>query len=552
MNMPRFINHITTVSLVGILAATLLSCGGGGSSDTSTTTSSQRTGTVGILLTDKPADPSLFHAINASIERVELIDSEGEERIELISDESRTVDLLQLKNESIPFTFRDDVPVGTYCKIRLTLSDLELVLVDDTPDDMTDNETYHPNLPGNGKLDLLSRNCFTVEAGNVITVQIDMDGGNSIHIIGNNNGFNFRPVVFVDILSEGFESKLVRLQGEIAEVIPEEMSLLLCDAIPVHQSSSMECVQVRLGDDSAFFDNLNYAGTPRSLDELLLEEMVGEQVVVVGWPDHQVASHSHADIPYGHLPPPGECRLWTLNMAPGQQPPPGDCETLAEQVTDDTVLVDHGGVVRDRYQPLMEVDALVIELGDFLQVEGEVTADADSAGFGMALTPGSPVVTDGQLDIMFQSGGPAINGTRIVSKTGDLLDYLEIIEPRLVQVDGVLDLTGPDAMFNASLVIVDTAAVDSEQITGTVLTIGANGFTLSPESDTVCGIATTELQVTLADDAEFLTIVISDTISEIISGGTLETGQNVGINGTCSTEGYLADSVAILDDQRIP
>ncbi|MCU7806110.1 MAG: DUF4382 domain-containing protein [Candidatus Thiodiazotropha sp. (ex Lucinoma borealis)] len=552
MNVPRFINHITTVSLVGILAATLLSCGGGGSSDTSTTTSSQRTGTVGILLTDKPADPSLFHAINASIERVELIDSEGEERIELISDESRTVDLLQLKNESMPFTFRDDVPVGTYCKIRLTLSDLELVLVDDTPDDMTDNETYHPNLPGNGKLDLLSRDCFTVEAGNVITVQIDMDGGNSIHIIGNNNGFNFRPVVFVDILSEGFESKLVRLQGEIAEVIPEEMSLLLCDAIPVHESSSMECVQVHLGDDSAFFDNLNYAGTPRSLDELLLEEMVGEQVVVVGWPDHQVASHSHADIPYGHLPPPGECRLWTLNMAPGQQPPPGDCETLAEQVTDDTVLVDHGGVVRDRYQPLMEVDALVIELGDFLQVEGEVTADADSIGFGMALTPGSPVVTDGQLDVMFQPGGPAINGTRIVSKTGDLLDYLEIIEPRLVQVDGVLDLTGPDAMFNASLVIVDTAAVESEQITGTVLTIGVNGFTLSPEADTVCGIATTELQVTFTDDAEFLTIVITDTISEITSGGALEAGQNVGINGTCSTEGYLADSVAILDDQRIP
>ncbi|MEW7998200.1 MAG: DUF4382 domain-containing protein [Candidatus Thiodiazotropha endolucinida] len=554
--MPRFTKLITSISLICILAVSLISCGGGGgSSDTTTSTSAQRTGTVGILLTDKPADPSMFVAMNATIERMGLIGSDNGDEVTLFSDEPQTVDLLSLKNESIPFTFRDDVPVGSYCKIRLILSDLELVLVDDTPDDLTDNETYHPNLPGNGKLDLLARDCFMVEEGNVITVQVDMDGGNSIHITENNNGYNFRPVVFVDVLEEGFESKLVRLEGEITEVMPDENSLLICDALPMQQTESMECVEIKLGDDTAFFDNLNYNGEPRSLDELLLEENLGEVVVVVGWPDHQVMPHVDVDvdIPRGHLPSPGECRLWMIDEPPGLQSPPGDCDLLEEQITDDTVLVDNDGVVNDRYHPLMEVDALVIELGDFLQVEGEVATDADNSGFGMNVTESGSVVTAGPLDVMFHPDETGINGTRIVSKSGDILDYLEITVPRTVQVDGVLDLTGTEAVLKAALVIVDTTTQENDQqITGTILSIGANGFILSPEEDTVCGIATTDLAVTYADGIDFLTVVITDTVSEITPDGTLEVGQDVGINGSCSADGYIAESVVILDDQRIP
>ncbi len=552
--MTRFINSILAISLAGILAAGMISCGGGGGSSDGTTTTDGGTGTVGILLTDKPADPSLFLAMNATIEQVELIGSDEGDLVSLYTDAPQTVDLLSLKNESIPFTFRDDVPVGTYCKIRLTLSDLELVLVDDTPDDLTDNETYHPHLPGNGKLDLLARDCFTVEEGNVITVQVDIDGGNSIHVVGNSNGFNFRPVVFVDVLQEGFESKLVRLEGEITEVMPDEGWFLLCGAIPVQQSSSMECVQVNLGDDSAFFDNLNHAGAPRALDELLLEEKVGEQVVVVGWPDHQVMPYAGADVdvPRGHLPPPGECRLWEIDQAPGQQTSSGDCSELEQQVTDGTVLVDHEGVVNERYHPLMEVDALVVELGEFDQAEGEVTTDADAAGFAMEVTDSTTGVTPGPLDVVLQAGEAAINGTRIVSKAGELLDYSQISLPRAVQVDGVLDTSGTDPVLSAALVIVDTAVQESDyQITGSVVSTGASGFVLSPDEDTVCGIATTDLAVAYADNVEFLTVVITDTVSEISPGGTLEAGQTVGINGNCSAQGYVAESVVIVDDQRI-
>jgi hypothetical protein len=41
---------------------------------------------------------------------------------------------------------------------------------------------------------------------------------------------------------------------------------------------------------------------------------------------------SAADIPPGHMPPPGECRIWYPNLPPGQQPPPGNCEQLRNQV----------------------------------------------------------------------------------------------------------------------------------------------------------------------------------------------------------------------------
>ncbi|MBL3590438.1 MAG: DUF4382 domain-containing protein [gamma proteobacterium endosymbiont of Lamellibrachia anaximandri] len=553
--MTRFISRIASLLTAGTLITALVSCGGGSGSDTATTTTAQRSGTVGILLTDKPADPSLFTSINASIARVELMGSENGDRVVLYSGEPKTVDLLRLRNEAIPFTFREGVPVGVYCKIRLTLNDLELVLTDDTPGDMTDNETYHPDLPGNGKLDLVTRDCFTVEAGKVVTLQLDLDAGSSIHVVGNNNGFNFRPVVFVDVLSQAFDSKLVRLVGEITEVDPDAETLLLCGAVPAHLSDGMRCVKIYLGDDAAFFDYLDYAGTPRPMDELLSDDKIGERATIVGWPRYWVQPHMDVEIPYGHYPPPGECRLWHLGLEAGQQPPPGDCETLKDRVSENIVLISHEGIVKDKHHPLMEVDALVVEVGEFLQVEGEVATDADPDGFSMAVTSSGPVIITDTLAVALQAdytNGSAnpVNGTRIVSKSGEILDYTQVIQPRAVQVDGILDLTGTDALLKSALVIVDTGMLDNEQITGTVLSVDEGGFILSPGTEMVCGIATTQLAVILTEDAEFLTVIISAAGSEIIPGGVLEVGQSIGMNGTCEPEGYVTDNVVIMDDQR--
>lgn len=46
-------------------------------------------------------------------------------------------------------------------------------------------------------------------------------------------------------------------------------------------------------------------------------------------------------VPPGHLPPPGECRVWYPDRPPGHQPPPGPCHVLQYQVPPGAVLV-HG------------------------------------------------------------------------------------------------------------------------------------------------------------------------------------------------------------------
>ena len=292
--MHSFVQRLA-VALSGIaLAVALVSCGGG--SGTSTDSSqAQGKGTVGILLTDKPADPALFAAIIASIVKVELMGSEENGRIELFSaPPTKEFDLLRLRNESIPLVFKDKVPAGTYCKIRLTLSQLELVLTNGTPDDTGDDTSAYPKLPGNGKLDLVVRDCFDVVAGEVLALQLDMDAGKSIHIIEKGNCtnkpdkcFNFRPVVFVDVIEKDFNSKLVRLNGVIKEVDSVEEYLLLCEALPSKDMDNEGCVKVHFGDDAAFFENAEdgKGGVPKSIsDELLQGNMIVSGNPVLRYP----------------------------------------------------------------------------------------------------------------------------------------------------------------------------------------------------------------------------------------------------------------------------
>ena len=38
------------------------------------------------------------------------------------------------------------------------------------------------------------------------------------------------------------------------------------------------------------------------------------------------------EVPRGHYPPPGECRVWYYGREPGHQPPPGRCSSLVGRV----------------------------------------------------------------------------------------------------------------------------------------------------------------------------------------------------------------------------
>jgi hypothetical protein len=43
---------------------------------------------------------------------------------------------------------------------------------------------------------------------------------------------------------------------------------------------------------------------------------------------HRYYKTTLPEIPPGHMPPPGKCRIWIPGKTPGQQPPPGDCYEL--------------------------------------------------------------------------------------------------------------------------------------------------------------------------------------------------------------------------------
>ncbi|GEM_PF-5883370 len=58
-----------------------------------------------------------------------------------------------------------------------------------------------------------------------------------------------------------------------------------------------------------------------------------------GYDGYDPYPHHGYDIPAGHLPPPGECRIWYPDRPAGQQPPPGGCQKLEWQVPPGAILI---------------------------------------------------------------------------------------------------------------------------------------------------------------------------------------------------------------------
>jgi hypothetical protein len=520
-----------------LLLVSMLSGCGGGSSSSSSVTASGRTGAVGIVLTDAPADPSLFSQINASIERVELIGGDGG-RVSLFDGPAETVDLLKLRNEAVPFTFRDDVPVGTYCKVRLTLATpdgLQLVLA-------ADGTSYYPKLPGNGKLDLLARDCFTVAPGASVTLQLDMDAGNSIHIVqtGNKTDYNFRPVVFIDVINQSFTGKLVRLDGVIADYDAAAGTVLLCDALPTHQSNGPDCALIELGTDSAFFDNLTKSGAAGPLSDLLVDSNLQQPAAAVGLVKMLAIDLTAPTVAAADWPGTGFCRLWDPSLESASQPYMDDvaCNDPALVVPTGLVLIDDSGVVEIDHRPRLSIDGLAVETGLFAQLYGSATNDATAAGF--SLDAGDPVSVALQSPVGY-------NGTRILSKEGAILDYTAILLGRMLKLDGVMTNASD---LNAAVVIVDTDAMDSSVASGTIGSTSSAGFILVAESGTTpCGVSG-DLSVLLSADTAVTTVTITDTLVDVSPGGILEAGQSVAVTGSCGAASLSADSVVVVDDQR--
>ncbi len=249
--------------LVSAALLTMTACSGGsGSSNDSP--QAPATGQVAVLFTDGPTDA--FCQIPATVERIDLLGGNGSPTNIFTGPE--TVDVLNMRNYTDFFSIDPVVPVGTYSKVRLTLSDLALVeCVDGVPEPESDWE--HPNLPGNGKLDLNPRGTFQVVGGETMVIELDLDMEKSLHVHQTGNGkWQFRPVVFVNIRPDGM--KLVRVFGEAINV--NGMAFELCPSEPASSTdrddpvAGRDCLDVFTDGSTGIFDE---TGAPVGPDTII-------------------------------------------------------------------------------------------------------------------------------------------------------------------------------------------------------------------------------------------------------------------------------------------
>lgn len=203
----------------------IVACSSSGGDDQST-----GSGKVSLLITDGPTTD--FDQINITLESVSFLkddeptddEEQGVEESEaeslddsdassevVLFEETRVINLLALQNYSNLLS-TTTLPVGSYSKIRLRVSQVELVKLNS---DGTVFSSDIAKLPANGKIDLNPKGSFDVAADSHMMIELDMDAKKSIHIVKTGSGkYIFRPVIFVNILGED-ELKLVVLNGRV-------------------------------------------------------------------------------------------------------------------------------------------------------------------------------------------------------------------------------------------------------------------------------------------------------------------------------------------------
>ena len=200
---------IRNAALTILFTFLLAGCGGGGGGNQALT--SVTPATVGVIITDAAIDE--WDQALATITSIELIGDEGRD---VLFEGNETVDLLQLRDFVEVFEIDDQVVPGVYSKIRLRVSRLQLVRLNE---DGSVAEERDADLVANGKIDLNPRGDIDIAPGDVLFITLDFDMEKSLKLTETGNGnLKLRPVIFVDIDTEPGFRGLTRVQGVIERV----------------------------------------------------------------------------------------------------------------------------------------------------------------------------------------------------------------------------------------------------------------------------------------------------------------------------------------------
>jgi hypothetical protein len=476
------VTRLLSISFLGLVFAVVAGCSSGSGTGTDASNTGTATGSVALLLTDAPSD--IFKEINITVIKAELMSDDG--RVTVFQGK-RKFNLLDLTDARI-FAIREGIPSGSYNKIRLTLKDKGIELVD------YDGKKYYPKLPGNNKLDLNPRGKFDVVAGATLVIQIDIDANKSIHIVkrGQKDEYNFRPVVFIDIVTDTFKERFVKLHGDIQAVNTADQSFKLCNTdIPVQTSDelmkpgSRGCVRVETDKTTSIFD-IN--GMPATFSALVN----GEPATVFGRLLRDKVSHHHDD----------------------------DDDDEQQHHDDDRELYD------------LVLKAALIELGpesSYQKLNGTATSAVDvNNQFTMDVDPGQGLTTPLILNVQIQ------DGTILINRKGSPVKIADIVTGKLVSARGVLDVKN-NTLF-ASLIVVDTD--NSTQLTGIV---GAN-------PDNSCGftLMTASGDRSIHTDSNTRAFLVVDGSSSPIDVSELKSGQQADAHGNDNVSTGCFDAHTII------
>ena len=444
----RYMQIFITIAAV----VTLAGCSGDDTNNQESLNGGDKTstGSVAVLLTDAPSEE--LSEVNITVTKIELLGEDG--RITLFEGE-KTVNLLDFKTHSGLFSVAREVPVGRYEKIRLTLSQVELVKLD-TEGNVID--TQYPKLPGNGKLDLNPRGSFEIKAGETVFVQLDVDAKKSIHYREHKDGgYRFRPVVFVDILTTDVLGKFVHIHGTVDEVNLDQHSFRLCTDEALYHVSKDESEEGR--DDSE--------------DEREYDDLRGAHCVLV-----QVTDQTFLFDDEGAL-------IGFDELRQGEEADVVGRFQLSDGMSGELAL-----------------SAFVVNMGDddlFATLEGMATSAVENSTFGFQIDEDEDMVNAGQLQVQLS------DGTGIFSTSGELLDPSVIQANTEAKIIGVLTTSENEQdLLKASVIFVDTTEISS-QLSGTisVLNTETGQITLASEDlQSHCVVWTEETDFFLVETGE--------------------------------------------------
>ena len=393
--MKNYKNLLIISVLLCLTAFSFFSCGGSGGgsggsvSSGAATGSASGTGSVAILLTDN--DTEEFSKIEVTITKIELLSDNG--KVTVFSGH-KTIDFLDLRNETMLLSVKNKVPAMWFNKIRLTVEYVELY---DTNGERIDKPV---KLTGNQKIDLNPRRRFHVVPGEILTIQIDLDAQHSFILNENKKSYKFDPVIFIDIRETFPPAKLLRVSGIVHDIKPDARRFTLCIADDDEYGHDNDrCIIVSVSDDTSIFDADN-EGNPAAFEDI----MVGDEVTAIGF-HHEMFCPAHYD--------------------------------------DD----DHEACK-------MTLSAIVVEIGNFQRIKGHILAGdnrdspvSDDNTFDLSIDSNHVITVQLQDDTKIFS-----------LKKGKLVDESSLKAGEAIELDGIpLDRNGdqiPDEI-NAAFILMD-------------------------------------------------------------------------------------------------